>query len=107
MDLSGVDCAVLSACETAGGSVEITEGLVGLERAFRIAGVKSLVTSCWAVDDQATREWMTEFHRAFDREHGDTARAVRATSLAVRAARHARGDSDAPFYWAPFIATGR
>lgn len=62
LDLSGVDLVVLSACETARASV-VDEGVTGLIRALKMAGVKTIIASLWEVDDAATRYFMEEFYR--------------------------------------------
>ena len=63
LPLNGVETVVLSACETGLGEVAGGEGLIGIQRAFQIAGVKTTVASLWKVNDQATRVLMERFYR--------------------------------------------
>ena len=63
LPLNGVETAVLSACETGLGKVAGGEGLIGIQRAFQIAGVRTTVASLWKVNDQATRVLMERFYR--------------------------------------------
>ena len=62
IDLRGCDLAVLSACETGLGDIS-SEGVMGLQRGFKKAGVQSIVMSLWKVADRPTQEFMTEFYR--------------------------------------------
>ena len=105
MDLSGVEWAVLSACDTAVGSVRSGEGVFGLRRAFQIAGVETLVMSLWPIEDTEAREWMDALYRG--RLQGlSTVKAVRQASLESIAARREAGLDIHPVHWGAFVAVG-
>lgn len=106
LDLTGAEWAVLSACETGLSDPTATEAVQGLQRAFRRAGVHTVIMSLWSVDDAATRAWMSALYAARLNEHRDTATAVRSACRAVLAARRAKGMDTHPFHWAAFVAAG-
>jgi len=106
MDLSGVEWAVLSACDTGVGEIRAGEGVFGLRRAFQVAGARTLIMSLWSVEDESAREWMRALYKARLQEGLDTAEAVRHASLTVLNARRERDESTHPFYWAGFVAAG-
>ncbi|MCR9250855.1 MAG: CHAT domain-containing protein [bacterium] len=56
------DLAVLSACNTGIGKIEIGEGPMSLGTAFSYAGCPSTLVSHWAVDDNSTSELMALFY---------------------------------------------
>jgi len=62
LNLSSIDMVVLSACETAKGDVS-SDGVFGLQRAFKQAGVRTIVMTLWKVNDFVTRDMMLTFYR--------------------------------------------
>jgi CHAT domain-containing protein len=106
MDLSGLDWAVLSACNTGNGELHDGEGVLGLERAFREAGARSVVMSLWPIDDDLTRQFMHELYAQRLGLHASTADAVWNAERKLLLARRAAGKSTHPWYWAGFVASG-
>lgn len=58
LDLSSVDLLVLSACQTAGGEI-MEDGVFGLQRGFKQAGVGTIVMTLWPVNSEMTQTLMT------------------------------------------------
>jgi CHAT domain-containing protein len=84
VDLRGCELAVLSACQTALGDLKRTQGVLGLQRSFHAAGVKTMVTSLWSVHDAATLELMDEFYkRLWGKEKPSRLEALRQAQLAI------------------------
>jgi CHAT domain-containing protein len=106
LDLGSAELVVLSGCDTGSGEIRAGEGVLGLRRAFRVAGAQNLVMSLWPVTDEGAREWMTAFYQArFSRQHSPT-QSVRDASLSQLRNRRKAGLSTHPFYWAGFILVG-
>jgi CHAT domain-containing protein/Flp pilus assembly protein TadD len=117
LDLSGVELAVLSACETGLGEVAGGEGPLGLQRAFQVAGAQAVVASLWKVGDEPTRALMARFYEDLWRKGRPPAEALRAAQLyllreglrrGVGGIRREDGESLKsgrlpPFYWAGFV----
>lgn len=95
MNLKGTKLAVLSACETALGNYSF-EGVYGLPRGLKQAGVQKLMVSLWSVNDHSTSLFMSKFYETWI--CGSTPHeAYRAAVEAVR------DKYPEPFHWAPFI----
>lgn len=95
LDLRNTELVVLSACETAIG-VNLQEGFGGLVRAFKNAGVKSILASLWKVPDDATAKLMTSFYKLFL----SGIEMHLALKMAQREVSKLYPD---PYYWASFI----
>jgi CHAT domain-containing protein/Tfp pilus assembly protein PilF len=109
LDLSGVDLVVLSACETGLGKLDRTDGVLGLQRAFQVAGARTVVVSLWAVPDEATRALMTRAYASW--WDGKTTRLealVAAQRWAIGNGTELTGRSGPtpPLYWAAFVLAG-
>lgn len=95
LDLSKTQLVILSACETGVGEIN-SDGVFGLQRAFKKAGVETLIMSLWKVGDAATKLLMTEFYKHWLRGE-DRHTAFRNAQQAVRE------KFEEPTYWAGFI----
>ena len=63
LDLRRTELLVFSACSTGRGRVAGGEGVLGLQRALQLAGVRSVAASLWQVPDEETHQLMREFYR--------------------------------------------
>ena len=102
LDLSGVELATLSACNTARGQILTGEGVRGLSWALTAAGARNLVLSQWSVADASTVVWMETFYTALKRGQSKPA----ALRHAAQTARKTP-DREHPYHWAAFILVGR
>jgi CHAT domain-containing protein/tetratricopeptide (TPR) repeat protein len=99
MNLGGTELVVLSACETGLGKVMAGEGVFGLQRAFTLAGAKTLIMSLWKVPDRQTEELMVDFYRRL-LDGAPRAEALRRAQIALKE------KYPHPVYWAAFICQG-
>ena len=98
LDLSNTDMAVLSACQTGQGKAT-AEGLYGLQRAFKKAGVGTIVMSLWNVSDKTTSEFMTTFYeRLADKNNAWNKRKAFEETKEIIRKKHPD-----PYLWAAFV----
>lgn len=98
LDMQHVDIAVLSACETGLGALT-SDGVMGLQRGFKKAGVNSLLMSLWKVDDEATKVLMEIFYKNWLYENKSKEEALRIAKATVKSMPQWAH----PKYWAGFI----
>lgn len=110
LDLSSTKLVSVSACSTGLGTVTV-EGVYGLQRGFKLAGVQSLLVSLWDVDDKATEILMTSFYDNL-RSGFSKQKSLKNAQKAVRTYVERGGNSvnlgdiylyDNPYYWAGFV----
>lgn len=97
LDLSETELVVLSACETGLGDIVGNEGVYGLQRAFRIAGVRNVLMSLWQVPDYHTQELMTLFYKKWLEEKLPLHQALTAAQKALRDKGYE------PYHWAGWV----
>ena len=90
---------VLSHCHSAGGQIR-SEGIVGIARAFLGSGARSVLVALWAIQDEATEQFMSRFYEHLVR--GESA--SESLHQAMKWMR-ANGFSDVE-QWAPFMLIG-
>lgn len=107
------ELVVLSACETAGGGARSGEGIIGLVRAFQVAGAESVIATLWIIGDESSAALMERFH------HHLSAGKSRASALQEAQIELIRGpvgvlrdgetvmvNAASPKHWAAFILLG-
>lgn len=95
IDLNKTDMVVLSACQTGVGEIR-EDGVFGIQRGFKKAGVRSLLMSLWNVDDNATVMMMTRFYQNL--MNGDSK-----YEALKKAQKEMRQNGFSTFYCASFI----
>ena len=91
---------VLSCCHSGRGEIK-AEGVVGIARAFMAAGARSVLVSLWAIEDEATLEFMKSFYHNLVKGRS----ASESLNHAMKCLRESEKFSDVK-YWAPFTLIG-
>jgi CHAT domain-containing protein/tetratricopeptide (TPR) repeat protein len=95
LNLNNTKLVILSACETGLGEISDSEGVYGLQRAFKIAGAEYIIMSLWQVPDKETAEFMQLFY-SYCMQHCKISDAFRKAQADMRVKYE-------DFYWAAFV----
>lgn len=97
------ELAILSACNTGTGKLESGEGVINLGKGFRKAGIKSLISSLWALNDCATAKVVGNFYKELEstKDISGSLRQAKLNYISSADKRHAH-----PYYWAGLVFTG-
>ena len=96
LDLSDTDIVVLTACDTGKGKIT-SEGVYGLQRAFKKAGVQTVIMSLWKTDDKAAKDFMQFFYNGLITKGWDKRKAFESARAEMRKVYRS------PYYWGGFV----
>lgn len=96
LDLSNTDMVVLSACQSGQGNAT-AEGLYGLQRAFKKAGVGTMVMTLWSVSDKVATEFMIKFYESLAENNWNKHKAFNIAKSQIKE------EYPDPYYWAAFV----
>lgn len=100
LDLRNTRLAVLSACGTGQGKSQAGEGVLGLQRAFKMAGTGYVIMTLWNVNDRHAQEFMHIFYEAWLTRKMPIPDAFRSAQQRMRA-RYSKPFQ--PTAWAGFV----
>jgi CHAT domain-containing protein len=123
MNLTGVDLAVLSACQTAEGEVSAGEGVLSVQRAFHTAGTRTVVSTTWSVHVQASLLLVERLMNNLIKKKMPKGEALREAQAWMLAAARATKPGDRleepnyesaklpplymlPYFWSGFVMSG-
>jgi tetratricopeptide (TPR) repeat protein len=95
IDMRKTNLVVMSACETGLGDIKGSEGVYGLQRAFKMAGVDFMIMSLWQVPDKETEEFMTTFYKKLMKSKD-----IKISFAKTQKEMRKRYD---PYFWAAFV----
>lgn len=94
------DLIMLNSCSSGSGSYLQGTGIMGISRALRYAGAKSLALNLWSVNDQVASEFASGFYSAINK--GETkSKAMREAKLRLLNTGNAN-----PYYWGSYMLIG-
>ncbi len=98
------DIVVLSACETGLGRMVSGDGVIGLTRAFQVAGSNRVLVTLWPVSDDATEAFMISFYGKVKSGLSYREALVKVKDEFRRSGKSSgAADYSAPYFWAGFV----
>jgi tetratricopeptide (TPR) repeat protein len=95
------ELAVLSACQSGRSRLAAGDEQIGIVRAFLAAGVKSVISTLWSIEDESAAVFFGDFYTTATWQ--GLARALASAQRRLLAdPRYAL-----PYFWAPYVLTGR
>jgi CHAT domain-containing protein/tetratricopeptide (TPR) repeat protein len=95
LDLRNTFLVVMSACETGLGDIKGSEGVYGLQRAFKMAGSQFMIMSLWQVPDAETKEFMVNFYSLLIKKQN--------VKIAFQQTQEMMRKKYGPYFWAAFV----
>jgi CHAT domain-containing protein len=97
LDMNDTYLTILAACESGLGDIKGSEGVFGLQRAFKMAGSEYILNSLWEVDIKSSNLFIkTFFEKYYKLYPTDIYKAYSET------VRFMREEWKNPYYWAPY-----
>jgi CHAT domain-containing protein len=120
LDLDNVDLVVLSSCQTAVSTMQLTDGkeILGFGYQIQETGARAAIASLWAVDDGGTEALMSRFYTALQSGNLSKTAALQQAQIALiqgatlTPLAHLDNPENQPttlehpYYWASFILIG-
>ncbi len=114
IDATALDLAVIGACRSALGPIVTGESILGIQRAFQVAGARTTVASLWDPNDNRTADLMKRFYgnlwvRGYSKLHALRDAKLyliyRGANVRPGTVRPEFARTD-PYFWAGWILTG-
>ena len=94
---------ILNACNTGTGELQVGEGIMSMARGFQFAGVPTLISTLWPIDDQSTATVMKFFFQNLHDGMDQRDALMKARNTYLDQANKATG---APYFWAGQVLIG-
>jgi CHAT domain-containing protein/Tfp pilus assembly protein PilF len=107
LDLAGTALVVLSACETGAGEVIQGEGVIGIRRAFVLAGARAVIMSLWNVSDDIAAHLIISFYENLTANSTNSiGESLRMAQLSTIKKLRSQYGFASPYLWAMFVIEG-